>query len=180
MTNSITKIEALDMDEQFDFYTNPDWQRQLIAKARYEALQNNELIDASLKLISNDRDSWASASLLFRKIVVTMVHSEALEENKRFDWLRNRWCLFHSRTRQQQVEIISIAWERARHIIEADEVYNSQRQRKLDAIWKHTHQDYKGENDGVRSILVYRNGTTSVPLESLTVMEIEQRASCWK
>jgi hypothetical protein len=107
-------------------------------------------------------------------------HTEALEENKRFDWLHNRWCLFYSSSRLQQEEVIAVAWEQARHITEAEAEYQSQKQRRLEAIWKHTHRDYKGESDGVRTILVCRNGTTSVPLESLSDAEIEQRSSCWK
>lgn len=31
--------EALGMNEQYDFYSNPDWQRQLLAKAHREALE---------------------------------------------------------------------------------------------------------------------------------------------
>lgn len=114
------------------------------------------------------------------KMEIDDLHDEALEENKRFDWLQNRWCLFHSSSRQQQEEIIGVAWEQARQTIEAEEEYNSQRQWKLEAIWKHTHRDYKGESDGVRSILVCRNGTISVPLEGLTDKEIEQRSSMWQ
>lgn len=180
--NAVEKAhaEALGMDEQFDFYANPDWQRQLIAKAHNEAIQSNELIDASLIVISNDRGAWYSASLLFRKLVVAMAHTEASEENKRFDWLQNRWSLFHSSSCLQQEEIIAIAWEQARHITEAEVAYNTQKQRRLEAIWKHTHQDYKSDSDQVRSILVFRDGTTSVPLENLTDTEIEQRSYCWK
>ncbi|MFP2430274.1 hypothetical protein [Enterobacter ludwigii] len=114
------------------------------------------------------------------KMEIDDLHDEALEENKRFDWLHNRWCLFHSSSRLQQEEIIGVAWEQARQTIEAEEEYNSQRQWKLEAIWQHTHRDYKGESDGVRSILVCRNGTISVPLEGLTDKEIEQRSSIWK
>jgi hypothetical protein len=49
----------------------------------------------------------------------------------------------------------------------------SLRDRKLMAVWKHKHRDYKGRIDGVRYVLVYRNGTMSVPLTDLTDAEIE-------
>lgn len=153
---------------------------EMISADHTEALRDNELIDAAVLVISNDRGAWTSASPLFRKLAVAQAHTDALEEDYRFNWLHNRWCLFHSSSRLQQEEIIGVAWERARHIIEAEEEYNSQRQWKLEAIWKHTHRDYKGESDGVRSILVCRNGTISVPLEGLTDKEIEQRSSMWQ
>ncbi|MEX1841155.1 hypothetical protein KMW40_12090 [Enterobacter cloacae] len=152
----------------------------MIADAHSEALRANELLDTSALVVLNNRDAWKSASATVKKLAVSLAHSEAQEEDYRFNWLHNRWCLFHSSSRQQQEEIIAIAWEQARHIIEAEEEYNSQKKWKLEAIWKHTHRDYKGERDGVRSILVCRNGTISVPLECLTDKEIEQRSSMWQ
>lgn len=47
------------------------------------------------------------------------------------------------------------------------------RDKKLDAVWKHKHRDYKGRINGTRCVLIYRNGTTSVPLTDLTDAEIE-------
>ncbi|MCE1610320.1 hypothetical protein [Enterobacter ludwigii] len=153
---------------------------ELISADHTEALRANELLDTSALVVLNNRDAWKSASPTVKKLAVAQAHADALEEDYRFNWLHNRWCLFHSSSRLQQEEIIGVAWEQARHIIEADEVYKAQRQRKLEAIWKHTHRDYKGESDGVRSILVCRNGTISVPLEGLTDKEIEQRSSMWQ
>lgn len=128
------------------------------------------------------RRAWLLADL--ERMLAQLVdeaHAEALEENKRFDWLTNRFAMFWGGCdNEQRDEIVAIAWEQARHIIEAEEESKSQKQWKLDAIWKHTHRDYKGECDGVRSILICRNGTTSVPLENLTDSEIEQRSYCWK
>ncbi len=152
----------------------------MIADAHSEALRANELLDTSALVVLNNRDAWKSASPTVKKLAVALAHADAQEEDYRFNWLHNRWCLFHSSSRQQQEEIIGVAWEQARQTIEADEVYKAQRQRKLEAIWKHTHRDYKGESDGVRSILVCRNGTISVPLEGLTDKEIEQRSSMWQ
>lgn len=149
--------EALEMDAEFN--------AEVIRRRKLSAMRTiqNEIMEKP-----------------YLPALVGACHAEALEENKRFDWLHNRWCLFHSSSRLQQEEIISVAWEQARQTIEAEEEYNSQRQWKLEAIWKHTHRDYKGESDGVRSILVCRNGTTSVPLEGLTDKEIEQRSSMWQ
>lgn len=43
---------------------------------------------------------------------------------------------------------------------------------QYDMIWRATHRDYKGlDADGLRSIMVYRNGTTIVALEDLTNAE---------
>lgn len=145
-----------------------------------EALRANELLDTSALVVLNNRDAWKSASPTVKKLAVALAQADAQEEDYRFNWLHNRWCLFHSSSRQQQEEIIGVAWEQARQTIEAEEEYNSQKQWKLEAIWKHTHLDYKGESDGVRSILVCRNGTISVPLEGLTDKEIEQRSSIWQ
>lgn len=152
----------------------------MIADAHSEALRDNELLDTSALVVLNNRDAWKSASATVKKIAVALAYADALEEDYRFNWLHNRWCLFHSSSRLQQEEIIGVAWEQARQTIEAEEEYNSQRQWKLEAIWKHTHRDYKGESDGVRSILVCRNGTISVPLDGLTDKEIEQRSSMWQ
>jgi hypothetical protein len=44
---------------------------------------------------------------------------------------------------------------------------------QYDLIWKHTHRDFKGKIDGVRYILVFRNGTQSVALENLTDAEFD-------
>lgn len=104
-------------------------------------------------------------------------HTEALEENYRFGWLANRFNLFWSgcdystrrgMTEHAHTEALAIN-------IEID-----QKKQKLEAIWKYTHRDYKGESEGARSILVCRNGTISVPLECLTDAEIEQRSYLWQ
>ena len=51
----------------------------------------------------------------------------------------------------------------------------TQRERDLDAIWVKTHPDYKGELNGRRSILIYRQGTCLVYLDDLTDDEIDDR-----
>ncbi|HBC0585279.1 TPA: hypothetical protein I3599_000532 [Enterobacter cloacae] len=153
---------------------------QTVDEAHAEALEMNAETDRRRKLSVMRTIQNEIMEKPYLPALVEACHAEALEENKRFDWLHNRWCLFHSSSRLQQEEIIGVAWEQARQIIEADEVDNFQRQRKLEAIWKHTHRDYKGETDGIRSILVCRNGTISVPLENLTEAEIEQRSYLWQ
>ena len=47
------------------------------------------------------------------------------------------------------------------------------RDEKLNAVWKHTHNDYKGKLNGERSIMIYRQGTCLVLLKDLTDAEIE-------
>jgi hypothetical protein len=42
-------------------------------------------------------------------------------------------------------------------------------------IWRHTHRDYKGKIGQVRHVLVFRAGTCSVPLDSLTEAEYAER-----
>jgi len=49
------------------------------------------------------------------------------------------------------------------------------RKAKLAKIYRFTHRDYKGKINGVKTILVLRNGgTTLVALDSLTDAEIER------
>ena len=51
------------------------------------------------------------------------------------------------------------------------------RDKKLMAVWKNKHRDFKGRINGVRYIMIYRNGTMSVPLTDLTDAEIEDGLS---
>lgn len=46
------------------------------------------------------------------------------------------------------------------------------RNEKLRLIWRSTHRDFKGTIDGMKTILVYRNGTCLVALDDLTDEEI--------
>ncbi len=165
--------EALEMNRLFNMRAASDDRPQRLAKET-----GFPVLTCLKELIAEEGDYFAALERLQQ--IVSDAHAEAVEEDHRFNWLNNRWSLFHSSSRQQQEEIIGVAWEQARQTIEAEEEYNSQRQWKLEAIWKHTHRDYKGESNGVRSILVCRNGTISVPLEGLTDKEIEQRSSMWQ
>ena len=49
------------------------------------------------------------------------------------------------------------------------------REQKLKLVWKNTHNDFRGKIDGVKTILVYRNGTTLVALNDLTDKEINDK-----
>jgi hypothetical protein len=50
------------------------------------------------------------------------------------------------------------------------------KQKALATIWRETHRDFKGTlDDGTRSIMVFRNGSTLVPLDQLTDAEIADR-----
>lgn len=50
-----------------------------------------------------------------------------------------------------------------------------EREADLKAVWRTTHKDFKGVVGGVKSILIYRNGTTLCPLDELTAEEIHAR-----
>jgi hypothetical protein len=47
-----------------------------------------------------------------------------------------------------------------------------ERKKALTLIYRHTHRDFKGNMNGQKTILMYRNGTTLVNLEDLTDAEI--------
>jgi hypothetical protein len=49
------------------------------------------------------------------------------------------------------------------------------REQKLALVWKNTHSDFKGTHEGVKTIMVYRQGTRLVPLDNLTDAEIADR-----
>jgi hypothetical protein len=50
-----------------------------------------------------------------------------------------------------------------------------QRKKALKAIWVKTHKDFKGIIDGVKTIMVFRNGSVLVTLDDLTDAEIMDR-----
>lgn len=48
------------------------------------------------------------------------------------------------------------------------------RNEQVRLIWRHTHRDYKGTlPDGTRTVMVFRSGSTLVPLADLTPEEID-------
>ena len=49
------------------------------------------------------------------------------------------------------------------------------REKKLALIYRYTNRDYKSTTNGFKAILVFRNGTALVPLESLTDGEIDAK-----
>ncbi len=123
-------------------------------------------------------------------------HSEALEINQSVD----RACLVIRAMRGADIEDVlsgirgAMYQEGMNDIVELAEMakrvevtrahdealtIDAERQRKLEAIWRNTHHDYKGETGGVRKILVCRGATCLVPVMELTEHEIEQRAHLW-
>jgi hypothetical protein len=54
------------------------------------------------------------------------------------------------------------------------------KEQALAAIWRETHSDFKSTLDGRRSIMVYRNGSTIVPLDQLTEAEIADRVKDYR
>lgn len=46
------------------------------------------------------------------------------------------------------------------------------RDEKLKKVWSAMPRDYKGTTNGVKTVMVYRNGSTLVPLDALTNAEI--------
>jgi len=52
---------------------------------------------------------------------------------------------------------------------------DDERKKNLKIVWRKTHKDFKGKTNGVKSIMIWRNGTTLVPLDSLTDKEILER-----
>ncbi|WP_062936210.1 hypothetical protein [Enterobacter bugandensis] len=77
--------EALGMNEQYDFYSNPDWQRQLLAKAHREALEMDAetnrrrhlSVMASIQNTIMERDDLPA--------LVEACHAVALEMNDECD-----------------------------------------------------------------------------------------------
>jgi hypothetical protein len=45
----------------------------------------------------------------------------------------------------------------------------------LKAVWRNTHRDFRGVSNGVKTIMVYRQGTCLVALADLTDEEIQAR-----
>lgn len=49
------------------------------------------------------------------------------------------------------------------------------REQKLKLVWKNTHKDFRGQINGVKNIMVFRNGSCLVNLTDLTDKEINDR-----
>ena len=48
---------------------------------------------------------------------------------------------------------------------------------RLKYVWSRTPKDYRGTTDGVKEVMIYRNGTKIVPLNDLTDDEINWYAT---
>lgn len=73
--------EALAMNEQFDYYAHPEWQRQLLAKAHREALMANTEVDRriALSIERTNRTEFFELTDDHQKRIVNLCHTEALE-----------------------------------------------------------------------------------------------------
>ena len=54
------------------------------------------------------------------------------------------------------------------------------RAQALKQIWRETHRDYRGTMNGTRTIMIWRNGSRLVALDSLTDAEICDRVKAYK
>ncbi|MGQ3662635.1 hypothetical protein [Citrobacter braakii] len=190
--------EALEMNRLFNMRAASDDRPQRLAKET-----GFPVLTCLKELIAEEGDYFAALERL--RQIVSDSHSEALEENYRFGWLTNRFNLFwggcNSSTRRSMTErahdealkidaqMMQDAWDNSDEIgrsIEMESAHtealtiNAERQRKLDAIWRGTHRDYKSSTNGVRSIMVCRGATCLVPLSGLTDKEINQRSTLWE
>lgn len=147
------------------FQDTHDWDAM-----RDEALEMNDAYNTLYVYAPGNaaRDVWEQLSPVERVVSVECAHSAALRMNVEFD-------------RARTADDLRAKWYCSNAVIACEyEAYSlEQKKQKLEAIWTGTHRDYKGNTNGLRSILVCRGATVSVPLESLTDSEIELRAYLW-
>ena len=48
------------------------------------------------------------------------------------------------------------------------------RKQALAAVWRAMPRDYRGTTNGVKTVMIWRNGTSLVPLEAMTDAEISR------
>lgn len=109
--------EALEMNEDFDCRASArSFKAATIEACHTEALEMNAETDrrrhcsvmASLQNTIMERDDLPE--------LVEACHAEALTEDKRFNWLANRWGLFHASIKWVQVEMLNAAHSEALRI----------------------------------------------------------------
>ncbi|HEM8742893.1 TPA: hypothetical protein U2Q93_000528 [Enterobacter sichuanensis] len=109
--------EALEMNEEFDCRASArSFKAATIEACHTEALEMNAETDrrrhcsvmASLQNTIMERDDLPE--------LVEACHAEALTEDKRFNWLANRWGLFHASIKWVQVEMLNAAHSEALRI----------------------------------------------------------------
>ncbi|MEQ4902908.1 hypothetical protein [Enterobacter hormaechei] len=109
--------EALEMNEEFDCRASArSFKAATIEACHTEALEMNAETDrrrhcsvmASLQNTIMERDDLPE--------LVEACHAEALTEDKRFNWLANRWGLFHASIKWVQVEMLNAAHNEALRI----------------------------------------------------------------
>ncbi|WP_407222158.1 hypothetical protein [Enterobacter roggenkampii] len=109
--------EALEMNEDFDCRASArSFKAATIEACHTEALEMNAETDrrrhcsvmSSLQNTIMERDDLPE--------LVEACHTEALTEHKRFNWLANRWGLFHASIKWVQVEMLNAAHSEALRI----------------------------------------------------------------
>ncbi|HDR2401486.1 TPA: hypothetical protein QCH81_002231 [Enterobacter bugandensis] len=109
--------EALEMNEDFDCRASArSFKAATIEACHTEALEMNAETDrrrhcsvmSSLQNTIMERDDLPA--------LVEACHAEALTEDKRFNWLANRWGLFHASIKWVQVEMLNAAHSEALRI----------------------------------------------------------------
>lgn len=94
-----------------------EWSGESIERDHAEALE----VEACRNLIARQARFVFHNTAAERAQAIEDVHAEALAENHRFDWLATRFAMFWGGCdNATRAEIIAVAWEQARHIIEAE------------------------------------------------------------
>ncbi len=82
-------------------------------------------------------------------------------------------CAEHGQqTADREGEAVALSYYGERGIHWDVEGSTFSREQKLTLIFRHTHRDYKSGKGADRAILIFRNGTSLVPLDALTDEEI--------
>lgn len=94
-----TAFEKLDLFAQWN----------AIDDAHSEALEMSAEYDALPMKQSPERADFYNFTPEMRQAAISGAHTEALEEDKRFTWLANRWGLFHASIKWVQIEMLNAA-----------------------------------------------------------------------
>jgi|GEM_PF-5906227 len=101
----------------FELLTTDDQRSKALNAAHAEALE----VEARRNLIARQARFVFHNTAAERAQAIEDAHAEALAENQRFDWLATRFAMFWGGCdNATRAEIVAVAWEQARHIIEAE------------------------------------------------------------
>ncbi len=101
----------------FELLTTDDQRSKALNAAHVEALE----VEARRNLIARQARFVFHNTAAERAQAIENAHAEALAENQRFDWLATRFAMFWGGCdNAARDEIVAIAWEQARHMIEAE------------------------------------------------------------